>query len=67
MATKTPTKIPTAKDFIFQNTHLTNEDMLKKFAKLHVMAALEKAYLVSGLEAWDKDIIYQSYPQDNIK
>ncbi len=59
--------IPIAKDFIFQNTHLTNEEMLKKFAKLHVLAALEESFKVSALEAWDKNKIYEAYPQDNIK
>lgn len=60
-------KIPTAKDFILQNTHLTNEDMLKKFAKLHVHQALEEAYKVSSLEAWEKNLIFEAYPQDKIK
>jgi hypothetical protein len=59
--------IPIAKDFIFENTHLTNEEMLTKFAKLHVLAALEEAFKVSALEAWDKYKIYEAYPQDNIK
>ena len=60
-------KIPTAKDFISQNSHITNEDMLKKFAKLHVLAALNEAFKVSALEAWDKHKLYEAYPQDNIK
>lgn len=59
-------KIPPAKDFIFQNTHLNNEEMLKKFAKLHVLAALNEAFKVSGLEAWDKHKLYEAYPQDKI-
>jgi len=59
--------IPDAKDFINLNTHLTNEEMLIKFAKLHVLSALNHAYEISNLEAWDKNKIYECYPQNNIK
>lgn len=60
-------QIPSARDFIQQNTHLTNEDMIKKFAKLHVKCALDAAYEVSKLDIWEKNVIYESYPQDKIK
>lgn len=60
-------ELPTAKDFITMNTHLTNEEMLIKFAKLHVKCALDESYRVSNLEAWDKDKIYECYPQTMIK
>ncbi len=60
-------KIPTADEFIIMNTHLTNAEMLRKFAKLHVHAALEETYKVSKLDIWDKDKIYECYPQSNIK
>jgi hypothetical protein len=59
-------KIPNASEFIIQNTHLTNEEMLKKFAKMHVKMALEEAYNVSKLDIWEKDLIYKCYPQSNI-
>ena len=60
-------KIPTAQEFITRNTHLTNEDMLKKFAKMHVLMALESAFEVSKLDVWDKNLIYECYSQDKIK
>jgi hypothetical protein len=60
-------EIPTADKFIVMNTHLTNAEMLRKFAKLHVRAALEETYKVSKLDIWDKDKIYECYPQSNIK
>jgi hypothetical protein len=60
-------KIPTSNQFIIMNTHLSNEEMLKKFAKLHVLAALEEVFKVSGLEVWEKNKIYECYPQTNIK
>ena len=60
-------KIPDAKEFIRKNTHLTNEDMLVKFAKIHVLCALEECFKVSNLEAWDKNKIYECYPQTNVK
>lgn len=63
----TKEEIPKASEFISQNTHLSNEEMLKKFAKMHVKMALEQAYKVSNLEAWDKNLIYECYPQTNIR
>ena len=60
-------ELPTAKLFILQNSHLPNEEMLKKFAKLHVEKALNEAYKVSLLESWEEDIIKKSYPLDKIK
>jgi len=60
-------EVPSATEFIFQNTHLSNEDMLKKFAKLHVLCALEEAFKVSDLEAWDKHKKSGVYPQTKIK
>lgn len=60
-------QIPTAAEFIFHNTHLSNEEMLKKFAKLHVHSALEEAYKVSKMDIWEKDKMYECYPQDKIK
>jgi hypothetical protein len=60
-------KIPTAQEFILQNAHISNENMLKKFAKMHVKMALEEAFKVSKLNMWEKDLIYKCYPQDNIK
>jgi len=59
-------EIPNASQFIEKNTHLTNEEMLKKFAKMHVKMALEEAYKVSRLDIWEKDLIYECYPQSNI-
>lgn len=59
--------IPNADEFIRNNTHLTNEEMLKKFAKMHVLMALESAFKVSKLNEWEKNLIYESYPQTKIK
>jgi len=59
--------IPNADEFIRNNTHLTNEEMLKKFAKMHVKMALEETFKVSRLEAWEKNLIYECYPQIKIK
>ena len=60
-------EIPSASEFIMLNTHLTNEDMLIKFAKMHVKMALEEAYKISNIEIWEKDKIYECYPQTKIK
>lgn len=59
--------IPTADEFITLNTHLSNAEMLRKFAKLHVRAALEETFKISKLDIWEKDKIYECYPQSNIK
>jgi hypothetical protein len=60
-------EIPKASDFLIMNTHLTNEEMLLKFAKMHVKMALEEAFKVSRLDSWEKDLIYECYPQTKIK
>jgi hypothetical protein len=60
-------KIPTANEFLFKNASTPNEEMLIKFAQLHVQAALEEAFKVSNIETWEKDLIYESYPLEKIK
>ena len=60
-------EIPSASNFVTMNTHLTNEEMLLKFAKMHVKMALEEAFKVSRLDEWEKDLIYECYPQTKIK
>lgn len=59
--------IPDANDFIRINSHLPNEEMIKKFAKMHVKMALEAAFKVSKLNEWEKNLIYECYPQTKIK
>ena len=59
--------IPTANEFLLRNSSTDNEKMLIKFAKLHVEAALKEAFKVSGLEAWEGDIMKNSYPLEKIK
>ena len=60
-------EIPTANEFLFRNTATPNEEMLIKFAKLHVKAALDEAIKVSRIETWEKELIYKSYPLEKIK
>jgi hypothetical protein len=60
-------KIPTANEFLFNNSSTQNEEMLIKFAQLHVKAALDEVFKVSNLETWEKDLIYESYPPEKIK
>lgn len=59
--------VPTANEFLIKNSATQNEEMLIKFAQLHVKAALEEAYKVSKLESWEGDIIKNSYPLEKIK
>jgi hypothetical protein len=59
--------IPTANEFLKRSSAIDNEEMLIKFAKLHVEMALEEAFKVSGLETWEKDIIKKVYPLEKIK
>jgi hypothetical protein len=60
-------KIPTANEFLLKNSSTPNEEMLVKFAKLHVQAALDEAFKVARIEIWEKDLIYESYPPEKIK
>lgn len=55
-------KIPTAKQFITNNSHLPNEQMLIEFAKLHVQACTEAHERISN--DFEK---YSAYPLTNIK
>jgi len=60
-------KIPTANEFLIINSATPNEEMLVKFAQLHVKSALDEAFKVARIEIWEKDLIYNSYPPEKIK
>ena len=73
-------KIPTAKELSEKYTRLRSAVALKdlsdfaiEFAKLHVEAALQKAYENADLEyygdevCYNKDSILKAYPLTNIK
>ncbi len=59
--------IQTANEFLFNNSSLPNEEMLIKFAQLHVKKALDEVYKSSKLETWEKDLVYNTYPLEKIK
>lgn len=67
-----------ANDFIRENTHLTNEEMLVKFAAMHVEKALQVASEIDFNNVSYEDTandyeearsmaIINSYPLNNIK
>ena len=59
--------LPTANQFLFRNSATPNEEMLIKFAKLHVQAALDEVMKVARIETWEKELIYNAYPPEKIK
>lgn len=56
--------IPTAEEF--EETHGNDPDMLIKFAKLHVEAALKAAHSNSQMPMEDIDFTLNAYPLTNI-
>ena len=69
-------KIPTAEEFFDSAVGYTHTEMCERaveFAKLHVKAALQKAYENADLEyygdevCYNKDSILKAYPLTNIK